>query len=60
MARNAVLGWDDLALRREALVLIGVLEREVEGGQRQLLPRMDNYSLPPEVLKAVFAPPARQ
>jgi hypothetical protein len=53
-ARKTVVGWDDLALRREAMALIGVLEGEVEGGQRQLLLRKDNYSGPPEALNALF------
>jgi hypothetical protein len=38
-ARAQVIVWDDLELRRSALVLIGILEKDVAGGQRQLFLR---------------------
>jgi hypothetical protein len=53
-ARTAVVGWGDLAVRREAVALISVLQGEVEGGQRQLLLRMDDDSGPREALDLVF------
>ncbi|MFH1329824.1 MAG: hypothetical protein ABIJ48_04105 [Actinomycetota bacterium] len=38
-ARAQVIVWADLELRRSALVLIGILEKDVAGGQRQLFLR---------------------
>ena len=43
-ARAACVGWDDLELRRSAMALLRNLEYEIEGGQRQLLLRRDDYS----------------
>ena len=54
-ARNAVAHWEDLALRREAMVLIEILESEISEGQRQLLLRKDDYSsFPGEAIDALF------
>lgn len=42
-AKIAASAWDDLDRRREAMALIGALEFELAGGQRQLLLRRDDY-----------------
>jgi hypothetical protein len=54
-ARSAVVGWDDLTLRREAMALIGIFEEDIERGQRQLFLRKDDFSGPKEALNALFA-----
>lgn len=42
-ARTAVITWRDLERRRDALVLINILDREVQNGQRQLFLCVDDY-----------------
>jgi hypothetical protein len=39
-----VIGWEDLALRRSAMTVIAALQEELDGGQRQLLLRTDDYA----------------
>ncbi len=41
--RNEIIAWTDLDQRSLALALIRVLERTVQGGQRQLLLRRDDF-----------------
>jgi hypothetical protein len=41
-ARAEVVQWDDLDRRRRAMILIGILEEDVAGGQRQLFLRRDD------------------
>jgi hypothetical protein len=53
-ARAAVVRWDDLDLRQEALGFIGILDNEVSGGQRQLLLRKDDYRLSRNGIDALF------
>jgi hypothetical protein len=54
-ARAEVVQWDDLDRRREAMVLINILEEEVVKGQRQLLLRPDDYSaLRKDAIDGVF------
>jgi hypothetical protein len=55
-ARAEITHWDDLELRRKALQLLGTLEDETGGGQRQLLLRKDDFprSLR-DAVDAVFA-----
>ena len=54
-ARVAVVHWEDLAIRREAMALISVLEDEISGGQRQLLLRKDAYpSFSSQAIGALF------
>jgi hypothetical protein len=54
-ARSEVIGWQDLELRRRAMALMRTLESELEGGQRQLLLREDDFSTAPhEAVHRVF------
>jgi hypothetical protein len=56
-ARAEVVQWDDLDRRREAMVFNNGLEEDVAKGQRQLLLRPDDYSVPKDVkdaLESVF------
>lgn len=58
-ARLAVLGWQNLELRRPAMAMVNGFEEDVKNGQRQLLLRAKDYSgyssLPQEAVARVFA-----
>lgn len=55
-ARSDVITWCDLDKRREAMLLVKVLEEEIQNGQKQLLLRLEDYGKSTrEVNEAVFA-----
>jgi len=58
-ARTAVHEWYDVGLREVGLTFLASIEFELEGGQRQLLLRADDYygfeALPQEMIDGVFA-----
>jgi hypothetical protein len=55
-ARKAVVTNEDLEFRADALILLGVLEKEASNGQRQLLLRHDEHSgFTRKVSDAVFS-----
>lgn len=55
-ARAQVITWRDLDKRREAMVLINILEEDIRNGQEQLFLRLDDYEKSTrEVDEAVFA-----
>jgi len=56
-AWSGIVGWDNLEMRRIALVFVKSLQEEINRGQEQMLLRADDYysALPREAIDEVFS-----